>query len=62
MAEAIIYKLLTRRDWDKAKAEGVYRGSAHDLRDGFIHFSKAAQLAETARNRSTDQLVRVVVD
>ncbi len=44
-----VYKILTHADWEAAQAEGVYRGSAHDLRDGFIHFSTAAQLAETAR-------------
>jgi uncharacterized protein (DUF952 family) len=49
MAAATIYKLLTRAEWVAAQEEGVYRGSAHDRRDGFIHFSTAAQLAETAR-------------
>ena len=27
----------------------MYRGSADDARDGFIHFSSAAQVMETAR-------------
>ena len=49
MAAATIYKLLTRGEWEAARAEGVYRGSAHDARDGYIHFSTAAQLGETAR-------------
>ncbi len=49
MSATVIYKLATRTEWEAAQAEGVYRGSAHDLRDGFIHFSAAAQLAETAR-------------
>ena len=49
MPAATIYKLLTRAEWEAALAEGVYRGSAHDARDGFIHFSTAAQLAGTAR-------------
>jgi uncharacterized protein (DUF952 family) len=44
-----IYKLMTRSEWEAAQAAGSYRGSAHDLRDGYIHFSTAAQLAETAR-------------
>jgi uncharacterized protein (DUF952 family) len=48
MPAATIYKLLTRGEWEAALAEGVYRGSAHDARDGFIHFSTAAQLAGTA--------------
>ncbi len=45
----VIYKLMKRAEWDAARAEGIYRGSAHDARDGFIHFSTAAQLGETAR-------------
>ena len=45
----VIYKLLTRDEWHAAQREGVYRGSTHDLRDGFIHFSTAAQLAGTAQ-------------
>ncbi len=45
----LIYKLLTRADWEKAEAEGVLRGSEADLRDGFIHFSGGAQIAQTAR-------------
>ncbi len=49
MAARTIYKLLTRAEWEAALQEGFYRGSAHDRRDGFIHFSTAAQLGETAR-------------
>jgi uncharacterized protein (DUF952 family) len=49
MGAATIYKLLTRAEWEAAQEDGVYRGSAHDKRDGFIHFSTAAQLGETAR-------------
>jgi uncharacterized protein (DUF952 family) len=45
----IIYKLMTRSEWEAAKAAGSYRGSVHDLRDGYIHFSTARQVAETAR-------------
>jgi uncharacterized protein (DUF952 family) len=49
MAHKTIYKLMGREEWEAAQAIGVYRGSAHDQRDGFIHFSTAAQLGETAR-------------
>ncbi len=49
MPERTIYKIVTHAEWEAAQAAGVYRGSAHDLRDGFIHFSTAAQLAGTAR-------------
>lgn len=44
-----VYKLLTRGEWAAAEARGVFEGSAVDLADGFIHFSTAAQAAETGR-------------
>src|SRR5438105_2771725 len=44
-----IYKICTASAWREAERQGVYRGSADDLRDGFIHFSTASQVAETAR-------------
>ena len=44
-----IYRLMTSKEWEDAWAEGVYRGSATDRRDGFIHLSTASQIAETAR-------------
>ncbi|HEX2881376.1 MAG TPA: DUF952 domain-containing protein [Polyangiaceae bacterium] len=43
-----IYRLLGEDAWAMAQREGVFRGSEHDVRDGFIHFSSAEQLAETA--------------
>ena len=43
-----IYRILTQQAWAEAQAEGTFRGSEHDVRDGFIHFSTAVQLAETA--------------
>jgi len=48
MSEPLIYNLCRQGDWDAALAEGAYRGSADDRRDGFIHFSTAAQVAESA--------------
>lgn len=43
----LLYKICPRADWETAAAEGVYRGSAVDLRDGFIHLSTAEQVEET---------------
>jgi uncharacterized protein (DUF952 family) len=43
-----IYKICTAAEWRAAEAAGVYRGSAVDQRDGFIHFSTAKQAPETA--------------
>jgi uncharacterized protein (DUF952 family) len=44
-----IYKICSASAWREAERQGVYRGSADDVSDGFIHFSKASQVAETAR-------------
>jgi uncharacterized protein (DUF952 family) len=59
-----IYKLCQRAEWYAAMVAGVYEGSAHDARDGFIHFSSLSQLAETARRHFADasDLVLVSVD
>jgi len=47
-APAVIYRLVSHEDWQAAQAAGAFEGSAHDRRDGFIHFSTASQLRETA--------------
>lgn len=44
----IIYKLLGIDEWAAATAAGEFRGSAVDLADGYIHFSTAEQVVETA--------------
>jgi uncharacterized protein (DUF952 family) len=44
-----IYKISPASAWREAERQGVYKGSADDLRDGFIHFSSASQVAETAK-------------
>ena len=45
----IIYKIVSRREWAAAEAAGRFHGSVADREDGFIHFSAAAQVEETAR-------------
>jgi uncharacterized protein (DUF952 family) len=57
----LIYKLLSRAAWEDAAAAGVYRGSAVDHADGFIHFSTADQAAETARRHFRGQTDLVVL-
>jgi len=43
----LIFKICSEEDWNAAVASGVYSGSEHDRRDGFIHFSTATQLPGT---------------
>ena len=44
-----IYKISPASAWREAERAGVYRGSADDARDGYIHLSTGSQLAETLR-------------
>jgi uncharacterized protein (DUF952 family) len=44
-----IYKLVSRGEWEAARAAGAFLGAAVDLADGYIHFSTGAQAVETAR-------------
>lgn len=48
-AAITVYRVLPRDEWQRAERAGEFRGSALDLRDGFIHFSTRAQLADTLR-------------
>jgi uncharacterized protein (DUF952 family) len=60
----LIYKICLASAWREAERQGVYRGSPDDARDGFIHFSTAAQVNETARKHYFGQrgLLLVEVD
>jgi uncharacterized protein (DUF952 family) len=44
-----IYKILRQTEWDALCDTGESAGAPVDLADGFIHFSTADQVAETAR-------------
>lgn len=50
-----VYKICPEALWRDAERAGVFRGSEHDRRDGFIHFSTAEQLAETAARHFAGQ-------
>jgi uncharacterized protein (DUF952 family) len=43
----IVFKIARAADWEIALAQGHWRGSADDLRDGYIHLSSAGQLRGT---------------
>jgi uncharacterized protein (DUF952 family) len=57
-----IYKILPRSEWQAAGATGRFEGSGVDLKDGFIHFSTAAQAQETARRHFAGQADLVVLE
>jgi uncharacterized protein (DUF952 family) len=57
-----IYKICSASAWREAERQGVYRGSADDARDGFIHFSSAAQVKETARKHFLGQKALFLIE
>lgn len=59
-----IYKIVPRELWQPARVAGVFKGAPIDLKDGYIHFSTAAQAVETARLHFSGQsdLLLVAVD
>jgi uncharacterized protein (DUF952 family) len=44
----LIYKICDAALWDAAIAKGAFEGAEIDLADGYIHFSTAEQMRETA--------------
>ena len=56
----MIFKILSRTEWERALADGWFLGSEVDAADGFIHFSTAAQVVETARRHFAGQRDLVV--
>ncbi len=44
----LIYKIFRRPEWDAFRNSGETTGAPIDVADGYIHFSTAAQVAETA--------------
>ena len=59
-----IYKILPAALWREAERVGKFLGSEVDRKDGFIHFSTAAQVVETAAKHFAGQadLLLVSVD
>jgi uncharacterized protein (DUF952 family) len=59
-----IYKICDAALWREAERAGVFGGAPVDLADGYIHFSTAEQVAETAARHfaAAPDLVLVAVD
>jgi len=50
-----IFKIVNEAEWRAVEAQSHFNGSAVDLKDGFIHFSTAEQLYETAERHFARQ-------
>ncbi|WP_299811495.1 DUF952 domain-containing protein [uncultured Roseibium sp.] len=51
----LIFKIVPRSLWQEALDLGVFKGAPVDLADGFIHFSTAEQVRETAAKHFAGQ-------
>ncbi len=60
----LIFKIFAADEWAALARDGATAGAPVDLADGFIHFSTAAQAAETAAKHfaGRDGLVLAAVD
>ncbi len=60
----MIFHICSRTAWETAAREGRYDGSDLDRRDGFIHFSAADRVRQTAalHLRGIDGLVLIGVE
>ena len=59
-----IYKICDATLWEAAVEAGEFKGAEIDLADGYIHFSTAEQMRETAAKHfvGRDGLVIIAVD
>ena len=64
MASRLIYHMCRREEWEAAGDAGRYDGSSQDTADGFLHFSTAGQIVESAARHRAGQsgLVLLAVD
>jgi uncharacterized protein (DUF952 family) len=64
MTRGLIYHMCRAEEWRRAASTGSYDGSSQDAADGFIHFSTAAQIVESAAKHRAGQsgLVLLTVD
>lgn len=61
---ATIYKICPATLWHQAERARIFHGAGIDARDGYLHFSAAAQVAETAAKHfaGVADLVLIAVD
>jgi len=60
----VIYHLARNAGWRAAERSGSYTGTKEDRADGYLHFSTAGQIAESAakHRRGEADIVLVAVD
>lgn len=60
----LIYKIAPQAMWRLAEAQGSFTGAPVDIADGYIHFSTAKQVRETAAKHfaGQDDLLLIAID
>ena len=60
----LVYKVVGQAEWAAAERDGVFRGAAIDLRDGYIHLSNGLQLEKTVALyfAERDDLILIAVE
>ncbi|WP_210497064.1 DUF952 domain-containing protein [Microvirga antarctica] len=60
----IIYKICIESLWEKAESSGQFNGAPVDIQDGYLHFSTASQVHETALRHFAGQqdLLLIAID
>jgi uncharacterized protein (DUF952 family) len=55
MGKDLVFHMCRCDEWQEALASGGYAGSSQDRKDGFIHFSTAAQIRDSAARHRAGQ-------
>lgn len=58
----MIYKICSQDLWNAAIADGKFVGAPIDIKDGFIHFSTAKQVRETAAKHFAGQADLLLIE
>lgn len=60
----IIFKICPETLWREAEAAGLFKGAPIDIIDGYLHFSTAQQVRETAARHfaGQDDLLLIAID
>ena len=54
-SDTVIHHMCRAEEWAAAQLSGSYSGSSQDAADGFIHFSTASQIVESAAKHRAGQ-------
>ena len=57
----VLYKIMSKLEWETAQAQGIYEGSEVDRKDGFIHLSAAHQVRATAQKHFSGKADLVLI-